>query len=61
VAKLIGVHQVPIDEVAGVLLAIQDVPAERRMNVVAAAINAWFAADMQGGTKCRDASEWKVA
>lgn len=49
----------PIDEVASVLLAISDVPTERRMDVVSAALGCWLAVDFQGGTKCREVTEWK--
>lgn len=49
----------PIDEVASVLLAISDVPTERRMDVVTTALSAWFAVEYRGGTKPRDVKDWK--
>lgn len=58
-ATVIGTRQVPIDEVASVLAAIADVPPERRVDVVGTAIGAWLAVDPQGGTECRDVSEWR--
>lgn len=56
---LIGTLQVPVDEVATVLLAISDVPTERRMDVVSTALSAWLAVEYQGGTRPRDVTEWK--
>ena len=58
-AKVIGVHQVPVDEVASVLAAIADVPTERRMDAVSTALGCWMAVEYQGGTTPRDPSEWR--
>lgn len=58
-AKLIGTRKVPLDEVASVLAAISEVPTERRMDVVATTIAAWFAVDCRGDVRCHDVSEWR--